>query len=178
MSDIFGGLFQTLFGNLFGGLQQLTDSLVTIGLALFALALGFFAIAYLHRRRQMLHQERMASLIKGLHYAGVAREVFAKPKRDSRDHVLSGLRWLFGGVGVSGAMYGYETVQPSMDASAAASGALLGLIPAALGLAQLLFSWLCARREKADGSARRFLGANPQRVQYRPAPYPPVVRRA
>jgi hypothetical protein len=123
-------------------LGKLTDNLVPLGLAGFALALGFFSIAYLGRRRQMLHQERMASLIKGLHYAGVARDVFMKPKADSRDHLLRGLRWLFGGVGMSGAMYGYETLQPVATANNALTGLLVGLIPSLLGLAHLLFSWL------------------------------------
>ena len=129
-------------GNL---VEQLTTSFVVGGLALFAITLGFFAVHYLNRRRQMLHQERMASLIKGLHYAGVARDIF-KPRQESRDHLLSGLRWLFGATGVSGAMYGYQTLQPVADASSAIGAALIGLIPGAIGLAHLLFSFLCSRK--------------------------------
>jgi hypothetical protein len=128
------------------GLGKLTDSLVPLGLAVFALVLGFFSILYLNRRRNLLHQERMASLIKGLHYAGVAKDVFAKPKADARDHLLSGLRWLFGGIGMSGAVYGYQRLQPAADASSALAGLLAGLIPALLGLAHLIFSWLTRRK--------------------------------
>jgi hypothetical protein len=128
------------------GLGKLTDSLVPLGLAVFALVLGFFSILYLNRRRNLLHQERMAALIKGLHYAGVAKDVFAKPKADARDHLLSGLRWLFGGFGISGAVYGYQRLQPAADASTALAGLLAGLIPALLGLAHLLFSWLTRRK--------------------------------
>jgi hypothetical protein len=130
-------------------IEQLSTSVVVGGLALFAISLGFFAIHYLNRRRQMLHQERMASLIKGLHYAGVARDVFATPQRrrtEARDHLLSGLRWLFGATGVAGAMYGYQSLQPVADMGDALGGALLGLIPGAIGLAHLLFSWICSRR--------------------------------
>jgi hypothetical protein len=132
-------------GNL---VEQLTTSFVVGGLALFAITLGFFAVHYLNRRRQMLHQERMASLIKGLHYAGVARDVF-KPRHESREHLLSGLRWLFGATGVSGAMYGYQTLQPVADAGTAVGAALIGLIPGAIGLAHLLFSFICSRRRTA-----------------------------
>ena len=131
-------------------IEQLTTSVVVGGLGVFAISLGFFAISYLNRRRQMLHQERMASLIKGLHFAGVAHDVFAKPQpraHDSRAHLLSGLRWLFGATGVSGAMYGYQTLQPVADAGIALSAALVGLIPGAIGLAHLLFSWICSRRQ-------------------------------
>ena len=180
MTDILSGLFGLLTGNL----QQLTDNLVAIGLALFALALGFFAISYLNRRRQMLHQERMASVIKGLHYAGVAQQVFAPVKRDSRDHLLSGLRWLIGGAGVAGAMYGYESMQPVADTAEAARGAMLGLIPGSVGLAQILCSRICARRESANGRTRglpRFFTRRPAQHQaaalYRPGAYRPAVRR-
>src|SRR5262245_60609796 len=133
-------------------IEQLATSFVVGGLALFALTLGFFAIHYLNRRRQMLHQERMASLIKGLHFAGVAHDVFGKapkPTHEARDHVLSGLRWLFGATGVSGAMYGYQAMQPVADSGSAVSAALIGLIPGAIGLAHLLFSLICSRRKPA-----------------------------
>jgi hypothetical protein len=126
-----------------GIIQQLTSNLVVAGLAVFAVSLGFFSINYLHKRRQMLHQERMASLIKGLHYAGVAREIFARNKPDSRDHLLRGMRWLLGAAGLSGTMYGTTMLQPAADVNSAWMGALAGLIPAAIGLAHLLFSWLC-----------------------------------
>ena len=148
MTGILGGLLSGVLGFITGGLDKLTENIVTLGLALFAISLGFFAISYLGRKRQMVHQERMASLIKGLHYAGV-KEVFVKPKKaDARDHLLSGLRWTLGGVGVSSAMYGYESIQPVADASSALGGALIGLIPSAIGLAHLLFSWLCSRNDK------------------------------
>jgi hypothetical protein len=129
-------------GNL---VEQFTTNFVVGGLALFAISLGFFAVHYLNGRRQMLHQERMASLIKGLHYAGVARDVF-RPRQESREHLLRGLRWTFGGAGVSGAMYGYQNLQPVADAGDAVSAALVGIIPGAIGLAHLLFSFLCSRR--------------------------------
>jgi hypothetical protein len=142
--------------------QQLTTNAVVAGLSVFAISLGFFSIHYLNRRRQMLHQERMAALIKGLHYAGVARDVF-KPRQESRDHLLSGLRWLFGATGVSGAMYGYQSLQPVADAGDAVRGALIGVIPGAIGLAHLLFSFVCSRRKTsapvaAAGSIYRVAG--------------------
>ena len=132
-------------------LPQLTNNLVAIGLAVFALVLGFFAINYLHRRRQMLHQERMATLIKGLHYAGVARDVFAKPRTDSRDHVLHGLRWVMGGAGASGTMYAYQRLQATTtDPWEALRDALIGILPAAIGLAHLFYAWLVSRRKPVE----------------------------
>jgi hypothetical protein len=130
-------------------LQQITANFVVGGLSVFALALGFFAISYLNRRRQMLHQERMASLIKGLHYAGVAKEVFQKQQVGARDFLFRGLRWVLGALGLSGTVGGYESLQPSADWTSIIRGALVGLIPLAIGLANLLFSWLSYRRDRA-----------------------------
>ena len=170
--------------NLLGGgnlLSQLTDNLILIGLTLFAISLGFFAIHYLNNRRKMLHQERMATLIKGLHYAGVAQQVFAQPRRlQARDHVMSGVRWLFGGAGVSAAVYGYQALQPTVDSVASTSSALIGLIPGALGLAHLLLAWLASRRQKkaaAPLANRRFGNPPVMNASYRPAYRPAVGRR-
>ena len=169
--------------NLLGGnlLSQLTDNLILIGLTLFAISLGFFAIHYLHQRRQMLHQERMATLIKGLHYAGVAQQVFAQPRRQpSPDHVMRGVRWLFGGAGVAAAMYGYQALQPTADSTEGFAGALVGLIPVALGLAHLLLAWLAARRQRAAAAPftnRRFGNPTVANASYRPAYRPALGRR-
>jgi hypothetical protein len=145
MSGFPGGILGFILG-LLPDLSNITNSVIVLGLVVFVLALGFFAISFLGRRQQLLHQERMAAMIKGLHYAGVAKDVFAKPKPDSRDHLLRGMRWMFGAAGLSGALYGYENLQPVPDAVDAAQGLLAGLIPALIGLAHLLFSWICARR--------------------------------
>jgi hypothetical protein len=141
-------LLQLLLGLL--QVPQLTNTIITLLLLLFALALGALAIRFLDTRRRMLHQERMAALIKGLHFAGVARDVFAKPRVDSRDHLLRGLRWTFGGMGISGAMFGFERLQPGeiTDVWSALRAAIIGLIPVAIGLAHLLFSFLTSRRER------------------------------
>lgn len=136
-----------MLGNL---IQQLTSNLVPFLLTVFAVALGFFAIHFLHRRRQMIHQERMASLIKGLHYAGVARDIFTK-QVDAREHLLRGLRWLLGAAGVSGTAYGFNTLQPGADPLSALRSALIGLLPAAIGLAHLIFCWLCSRTRRTQG---------------------------
>jgi hypothetical protein len=145
MGDFLNGVLGKLGINLTG----LADQILVVGLTVFALAMGFFSLRFLGRRRQMLDQERMAALIKGLHYAGVSRDVFNKPKQDAHDHLLRGLRWLFGAGGISGAFYGYAALQPANAVTDWLRGALLGIIPAAIGLAHLLFSWICAGRSKA-----------------------------
>ena len=135
-------------------IQQLTDNFVTVAAALIALGLAWFSINYLSKRRQKLSQARMATLVKGLHYAGVAKDVFSKPTPDSRHHVLRGLRWLFGAAGLSLALYAYASMQPFADPTSAARGALAGVVPASIGLAHLLFSAMCRNRQRPNFPTR------------------------
>jgi hypothetical protein len=129
-------------------LQQLTDNFVVLAAALILLGLGWFSISYLSKRRQMLHQERMASLVKGLHYAGVAKNILSKPPADSANHALRGLGWLLGAAGMSGALYGYTSMQPFVDPTIPARAALAGIVPGSIGLAHLLFSAISRKRQK------------------------------
>jgi len=144
MLDSILGLLGSLFHFDF---SAITENVVTLVLALFASVLGLFSMFYLKRRRQTLDHERMAAIVKGLHYAGVTRDVFKKPPTDSHDHLMRGLRWLFGGLGVSGALYTYGSVEPVADGGEAIRGALVGLIPGAIGIANLVCAWLCRRKE-------------------------------
>jgi hypothetical protein len=173
VSWLTGSIGGLLGGGLSAILSKLTDNIIVLGLTVFALALGFFAITYLNRRRQMLNQEKMAALIKGLHYAGVPPEVFAKQKRkpDSRDHLMKGIRWLFGSAGLSGALYSYESLHQAADSTGPLSGALIGLIPGAMALAHFLCSWLCKRTEQSTA------GSMTSRPAYRSASRP-VYRTA
>ena len=148
MTDFLNGLLGRFGLNLSG----LADSILVVGLTVFVVALGLFAIRYLGKRRQLQQQLQMAALIKGLHYAGVSRDVFNARKRDAQDHLLRGLRWLFGGAGVSGAMYAYASLQPAATFFDAIKGALLGLIPGAIGLAHLLFSFICTLRNRTTSA--------------------------
>jgi hypothetical protein len=90
----------------------------------------------------------------------VAHDLLTQPTaEDARDHLLRGLRWLFGAVGLSSALYGYASMQPTATADAALGGALIGLLPGMLGLAHLLFSWLLRRRATPVAMARPAVGA-------------------
>lgn len=171
------GLLSGMGGLFTGGgfselLAQLTENLVTILLLAFAVGLGVFAITYLNRRRRTLDQQRMAALIKGLHYAGVGADVLTRRGQDPRDHQLRGLRWLFGALGASSALYGYESLQPAAMPVDAMSAALIGLIPAGLGLAHLVFARMSGQRQ-----ASRPVMARAAAPGYRVAAYRSAGRR-
>jgi len=153
LTDHLGGLFGS---GLSGLLNSITEPLVVVGLTVFALTLGFFSISYLSRRRTMVNQERMAALIKGLHYAGVSPQALARPKHDPREHAMKGVRWLFGSVGLSSALYGYQSLQPAADPGDALRGALVGIVPGAIALGHFLCSWICSRQQTpASGPTRQ-----------------------
>ena len=167
MGGILGSLIDRLGGvfgsGLSGVLDSITEPVVVLGLTVFALALGFFAITYLNRRRTLRDQQRMAALIKGLHYAGVSPQALVRPKHDPREHAMKGVRWLFGSVGLSSALYGYQTLQPAADPNDALRGAMVGIIPGAIALAHFLCSWICSRAQAAPAPAA------PSRQVYRVA---------
>jgi hypothetical protein len=143
LTDHLGGL---LGGGLSNLLDGITEPLVVLGLTVFALVLGFFSISYLNRRRTIANQQKMAALIKGLHYAGVSPDVLSKPRHDPREHKMKGVRWLAGSVGLSTALYGYGSLQPTADPADALRGALVGIVPAAIALGHFLCSWICSKQ--------------------------------
>ena len=143
-----GSIWELIGGLLNLDFSVITENIITLLLTLFAGVLGLFSIHYLRRRRDTLDHERMAAILKGLHYAGVTRDVIRRRPAESHDHLLRGLRWLFAGLGVSGALYTFGSIEPAADAGEAVRGALIGVIPGAIGAAHLLFSAVCRRRER------------------------------
>jgi hypothetical protein len=129
-----------------------TDNIITIALLLFVLMLGLFAINQLRRRTTAMDQQRVATLIKGLHFAGIAHDVLATARTNARDHLLRGLRWLMASGGLSAALYGSAALQSSPDRTEAMRAALVGVVPGAIGLAHLVFSWICSRGGQQPGS--------------------------
>ena len=86
----------------------------------------------------MLHQERMATLIKGLHYAGVAQQIFHQSKKTAKDYLISGLKWLFGGLGLAGTLFGAAATHPATTLTDAARMALAGVVPASIGISHFV----------------------------------------
>jgi len=152
--ELLGGLFNFNF-------SVLTENIVTLVLTLFGAVFGFFSVYYLGRRRKTLDHERLAAIVKGLHRAGISREALRKKPADSRDHLLTGMRWLFTGLGVSGALYTYGSIEPVADAGSAVRGAMIGVVPAAVGIAHLIFAMASRRRERNQDPF-------PSRMAYRP----------
>lgn len=124
-------------------IQHVTSN-ATIALpSVVAAVIGLLVLRQLSQRRQMLHQERMASLIRGLHYAGVAKNIFSAQQPQSRDFLMKALRWLLGGSGLAAAIYLWMTMQPGVDKTTAAHAAAVGaMVPGGIGLSHLIGAWV------------------------------------
>ena len=69
-------------------------------------------------------------------------------------------------------MYGYAEMQPANAVTDALKGVLLGIIPGAIGIAHLVFSWICAIR---SGSRHGLTSAATATTG--PGPRPPLLNR-
>jgi hypothetical protein len=91
------------------------------------------------RNQQLLHQERMAALEKGV--AVVEPRLWS-----TRVYLLRGLIWSFCGAALCICLFGLSTSNHTST-----SVALLGLIPLSVGLAYLVFYFTGERRQAAGG---------------------------
>ena len=125
-----------------------------VGLAMFGVYLNY------RKRKEIFtlyHQERMAAIEKGVDVAPLPDSFFAEDTRvaNPRRQLRTGMIWLFVGVVLTVAMY----------ANGMGATALYALVPAAVGLALLLYYFLEGRKalpplpgpepETADPNLRR-----------------------
>lgn len=92
------------------------------------------------RRRDIVeshHRERMAAIERGMEVPPLP-EAYYKPRRPR--HLLAGMIWLFVGIGILVAL----------GALAGTDVGLLGIIPAGVGLAYLLYYWIEGRHERLE----------------------------
>ena len=98
-----------------------------------------YMIVDYRRRRDIVeshHRERMAAIERGMEVPPLP-EAYYKPKRPR--HLLTGMIWLFIGIGTLVAL----------GALAGTDVGLLGVIPAGVGLAYLLYYFIEGRHERA-----------------------------
>lgn len=100
------------------------------------------------RRRDIVeahHKERLAAIERGMEIPPLP-EAFFKPleKNDRPRHLLTGMIWLFVGIGVGVFLY----------AVAGDDVAFIGLIPAGVGVAFLIYYFVEGRNELAEYKAR------------------------
>ncbi len=125
--------------------------LIPIIAIIMGIGIGMLAIytGYLKRKDLFAHyhQERMAAIEKGIdcppwpNHALANDETPAPPRR----HLLTGLVWLFIGLGAMVAVY----------ATFDLSRALFGLIPVGIGLAHLIYYFVEGRRKQKRWSKPR-----------------------
>ncbi len=102
--------------------------------------LGVAALYFGQRRRELEHRERMAALEKGQPLPPtIPPELLTHTQLTPRDYLRRGLLWLFFGIGVFLAFYLAGWAMPGQAGDSVARFAFAGLVPAAVGLAYLVF---------------------------------------
>lgn len=124
-----------------------------------SLTIPIVAIITDYRRRRdlinALHRERLAAIERGMEPKPLPEELLSPSKRLQKPrYLLNGLIWLFVGIGTCaflGSLVGLEL-------------AWVGLIPAGVGLAFLIYYWVEGRHEEAaDRERAKAAAASPVR---------------
>jgi hypothetical protein len=107
-----------------------------------------FAITDYRRRRDIVeahHKERIAAIERGMDLPPLPEAFFKPLEKNGRPrHLLTGMIWLFVGIGVGVFLY----------AVAGHDVAAIGLIPAGVGLAFLVYYFIEGRNELAEYKSR------------------------
>ena len=101
----------------------------------------YMALDY-HKRRRLMelhHAERMAAIERGMELPPLPKELFETGRNRRRTtSLLPGLVWFFVGVGILVAMQSISDEE-----------AMIGLVPAGIGLAYLLYYFIEGRKIEA-----------------------------
>jgi hypothetical protein len=122
---------------------------VPIVAIVFGVGIAMLSVVLDYRKKRAIfelhHRERLAAIEKGMDVPPLPLELLQghRAPRTAGDHLRRGLVWTFVGAAVTGAMMLERE-----------SGAYYGLIPVAVGIAQLLYYVAYARREPAPPANR------------------------
>lgn len=101
--------------------------------------LGIITMHYSHQRREMEHRERMAAMASGRPWPPVPAEGTGGPGPAPRDYFRRGLVWLFLGIGLFLALTFASWTLPYHDQGHLRRLAFIGLVPAAVGIAYIVY---------------------------------------
>jgi len=104
---------------------------------LISFLLGLVTMHYNHQRREMEHRERMAAMASGRPWPPPAEA--GNPGPSPRDYLRRGLVWLFLGAGLFLALTFASWTLPYPDQGGLRRLAFSGLVPAAVGLAYIVY---------------------------------------
>jgi hypothetical protein len=115
---------------------------VIIPIVAILMPVGIIAVVahFKNKEREMIHRERMAALEKGLQPpVELEPSVFSRRPHGPRNYLLRGLVWLFVGLGALAPVFLFRDPWGERIAPQILSLPFLGLIPAGVGLAYLVF---------------------------------------
>jgi hypothetical protein len=121
-----------------GELVAIVAILASLGLP-FGIVLTYIVLNYRKRRRlmELHHAERLAAIERGMELPPLSMELLEGPRR-RRTSLLPGLVWFFVGI----------AVMVAMRATGESEG-MIGLVPAGVGLAYLIYYFAEGRKIEA-----------------------------
>ena len=125
---------------------RVISMLIPVVAIVMGIGIGMLSLYLDYRKKRSMyelhHKERMAAIEKGMDVPPLPPEFFESPRRRLRtrsDYLRRGLVWLLVGGAITAALY-----------SQGRNSSLWGLVPAAVGLAYLLFYFLDGRNAERD----------------------------
>lgn len=115
--------------------------------------IGMLGLWFDYRKKREIfelhHKERMAAIEKGMDLPPLPAELFrdSRRRREPADYLRRGLVWLLVGIAIVIALLTTPGAGPQ--------GAFWGLLPAAVGLAQLIFYFVECRKPRSGKDADR-----------------------
>jgi uncharacterized membrane protein len=107
-----------------------------------------------HRRRVMLHRERLAAIEKGIELPALEQEAQRSTWNVQRMLLLAGLSWISLGVGIF-VVLSAVLAHPSKLTEAIPNGVQwIGIVPVGVGLSHL-FVYMVGKKTQADSHPKR-----------------------
>lgn len=107
-----------------------------------------------HRRRVMLHRERLAAIEKGIELPALEQEAQRSSWNVQRMLLLAGLSWISLGVGIF-VVLSAVLAHPSKLTEAIPNGVQwIGIVPVGVGLSHL-FVYMVGKKTQADSHPKR-----------------------
>jgi hypothetical protein len=142
------GLSVHIAGDGSSGVTSILGVMIPIIAIVFGIGIGMLSLYLDYRKKreffELHHKERMAAIEKGVEVPALPPEFFLDPRRKTRtpsDYLRRGLIWLLVGVAITAALYQDNDHDGKW-----------GLVPAAVGLAYLLFYFLDGKRDKNNSN--------------------------
>lgn len=129
--------------------------MIPIVAIIMGIATAMLSMYFSHRKRELIHQERLVALEKGVPVPELPEGFFnAKDKgvKNSHSYLIRGLVWLAIGIGAALFFGGIGAAIPEHDGPGMALAGM-GAVPGLVGVAYLIFYSIAGKKMKEEEDA-------------------------